>query len=128
MSKTRGITVFFDGACPLCRREIAHYRRRDLAGRLTFLDIAEDPGPLSELGISQADALAALHVRDQDGRIFAGVAGFLAIWDALPRWRLLAATVRRVPGLEALARIIYRQVARHRTRLVGTLCGTRRCR
>lgn len=128
MPKSPSITVFFDGACPLCRREIDAYRRCDRAGRLAFVDIADDPGPLAELGISQAQALAALHVRDRDGRVAVGVKGFLMIWDALPRWRLLATSVRRVPGLEAIARLAYAQIARHRTRLAGALCGTRRCR
>jgi len=36
------LTVYFDGACPLCRREIAHYRSRDRAARIAFLDIAAD--------------------------------------------------------------------------------------
>ena len=34
------LTVFFDGACPICSREIAHYRRRDSEGRLRLVDIA----------------------------------------------------------------------------------------
>ena len=28
--------VFYDGGCPLCRREIAHYRRIDSAERLVL--------------------------------------------------------------------------------------------
>ena len=30
--------VFYDGGCPLCRREIAHYRRIDSTGSLRWVD------------------------------------------------------------------------------------------
>ena len=32
--------VFYDGACPLCSREIAHYRRRQDSDDLLWLDIS----------------------------------------------------------------------------------------
>lgn len=39
-------TVFFDGGCPMCRREIAHYQRLDAAGRIRWLArvVAAVPG------------------------------------------------------------------------------------
>ena len=36
--------VFYDGGCPLCRREIAHYRRIDSAERLRWVDALNEPG------------------------------------------------------------------------------------
>jgi predicted DCC family thiol-disulfide oxidoreductase YuxK len=35
------LTVFHDGACPLCRREIALMRRLDRRGRIEFVDVAD---------------------------------------------------------------------------------------
>jgi predicted DCC family thiol-disulfide oxidoreductase YuxK len=127
MPTTPDLTIYFDGACPLCAREIAHYLRRDRAGRLAARDIAADPAPLAPLGITQAAAIAALHVRHADGRMARGAAAFVAIWERLPRWRWLAATLRRVPGALALAEAVYRLVARHRVRVVRVLCGDGRC-
>jgi predicted DCC family thiol-disulfide oxidoreductase YuxK len=121
------ITIFYDGSCPLCRREIAHYLRRDRAGRLEALDIAADPAPLAPLGISPRDAMAALHVRDAAGRILIGAAAFLAIWDMLPRWRLLARAIRAVPGAPPLLEMAYRFVAPRRARVAAALCGSERC-
>jgi predicted DCC family thiol-disulfide oxidoreductase YuxK len=56
------LTVYYDGACPLCRVEIAHYRRQQGADALRFVDVAEPAacGP----GLSHAQALAHFHVRD----------------------------------------------------------------
>ncbi|MEZ6044946.1 MAG: DCC1-like thiol-disulfide oxidoreductase family protein [Planctomycetaceae bacterium] len=34
------LDVFFDGECPLCRREIEMIRSRDKSGKLGFVDIA----------------------------------------------------------------------------------------
>ncbi len=53
------LTVLYDGACPLCRREIAHVQRlsqRQGDGALCFLDVsaAAAGGPMSAPGRSQA--------------------------------------------------------------------------
>ena len=111
MASASDLTIFFDGACPLCRREIAHYLARDTARRLAAVDIVQDTGPL----------------QDGEGRVLTGAAAFLAIWDRLPRWRLLARTIRAVPGAAALLERAYRVVAPRRTRIVAALCGDGRC-
>jgi predicted DCC family thiol-disulfide oxidoreductase YuxK len=41
----RMLTVWFDGGCPLCRREIALMRRLDRRGRIDFVDVADDAAP-----------------------------------------------------------------------------------
>jgi hypothetical protein len=64
MPTTPELTIFFDGACPLCRREIAHYLRRDRSGRLAALDIAADPAPLAILGVTQRARVTAFFFRD----------------------------------------------------------------
>jgi len=38
--------VFYDGGCPLCRREIAHYRRIDGDRQLCWIDIHAQPETL----------------------------------------------------------------------------------
>ena len=85
------VTVWYDGACPLCVREIALMRRLDKAKRLHFID-ADDPGAVCP--VDRKLALSRLHARE-DGRLLSGAAAFAAMWRVIPqlRWLGLAAQV-----------------------------------
>ncbi|NBX07903.1 MAG: DUF393 domain-containing protein [Proteobacteria bacterium] len=61
------VTVYFDGKCGLCAKEIRYYQKIAPAGIFSWCDIAHDPSLLAPLGISQADALRWLHTRDGAG-------------------------------------------------------------
>lgn len=87
--------VFYDAACPLCRREIAAYRRMDGLAEVAWRDVA-DPATAIE-GLDRAAALARLHVRREDGQIVSGAAAFLAVWRRSPRLRPLAVLLDRQP-------------------------------
>jgi len=107
--------VFYDGNCPLCRREIAHYRRVDSANRLHWIDAANDPGSLTRHGLSLEQAMAELHVLDGAGRWQLGVDAFPVIWQHLPAYRWLAKLVT-VLGLRRPLGFIYRHFAAWRNR------------
>jgi predicted DCC family thiol-disulfide oxidoreductase YuxK len=86
--------VFYDGDCPLCRREIAHYRRLDSEARLCWIDAAADTEALARHGLSLQAAMAELHVLDTAGRWQRGVDAFLVIWQHLPGYRWLGRLIR----------------------------------
>lgn len=90
VAKASACTVYYDGACPLCRREISFYRRRKGAEAVSWVDVAEDDAP-KDLGpgLDAETAMARFHVRDVDGRLYSGAAGFAALWSTLPQWRSL---------------------------------------
>ena len=97
-------TVYFDGSCPLCSIEIAHYQTCLGAQEIAFVDVS-DAGASMAADLDRAQAMARFHVRLPDGSLQSGAAGFVALWSALPRWRWLArlAGHRRVlPVLERL--------------------------
>lgn len=107
------LTVYYDGACPLCRREIALYRSQPGAEQLCWVDAAHcEPQALGP-GLDRDSALARLHVRDAQGRLVSGARGFLALWQGLPRWAWLGRLLDRGP-LPALLERGYRLFLRLR--------------
>ena len=107
------LTVYYDGKCGLCRREIEYYKRVAPADRFVWFDIATDPGTLADLNISQADALRRLHAYDSLGNIYVGVAAFIAIWQVLDYWRYLAMIIN-LPLLRPVAAFAYDRFADYR--------------
>lgn len=74
------LEVWYDGACPLCRREIALMRRLDRARRIAFIDLA---GEATTCPADRATLLARLHARE-NGQLLSGAAAFAAMWRAIP--------------------------------------------
>ncbi|MBI1261308.1 MAG: DUF393 domain-containing protein [Rhizobiales bacterium] len=99
-------TVFFDGACPLCRAEIGHYRATDADGALCFIDVSADGENLPD-GLSRPQAMQRFHVLAADGTLLSGAAAFVEVWRRLPRWRR-AAQFASLPGVMMLLEYSYR--------------------
>lgn len=85
--------VFYDGDCPLCKKEIGHYMGIDQNKSVHWVDISTDKILLTHYGISFASAMKKLHVIDINNQIRIGVDAFLTIWLRLPYYRYLAKTV-----------------------------------
>ena len=100
------LTVYYDGACPLCSIEIAHYKRQKGSEALTFVDASDPDSDLGE-GLTQEAAMRRFHVRDDTGTLVSGAKGFTRIWQVLPRWRPVA-FVARLPGITPLLELAYR--------------------
>ena len=121
------VVVVFDGACPLCSREIAHYRRRIGAQDVCWVDAAHDLDALAELGLTQVQALARFHVRDTDGRWQTGAHGFVLLWSQLRPYHLLAGVIRglRLSGLLEWAYKVFLRW-RNRRQCDADSCGASR--
>jgi predicted DCC family thiol-disulfide oxidoreductase YuxK len=98
-------TVIYNGACPVCSREIGVYRAR-AEGPVSFVDLND--ADLGVFGLTRDDAARRLHVVE-DGRLLAGVDAFRALWRATPGFRWLAAVVG-LPGVRQVAGTIYERV------------------
>lgn len=100
------LTVLYDGACPLCRREIAMYRGLSPDQPLAFVDVSDASAGLPP-GADRARLLARFHVLRADGSLADGARGFVALWAVLPGWRWLA-RLAAVPGVTPLMEVAYR--------------------
>ena len=65
------LTVFFDGSCPLCQREIGFYRSRKGAEAITWVDVSAPASPLHG-DLSCEAAMRRFHIRDRDGNLLDG--------------------------------------------------------
>lgn len=93
------VKVWFDGACPMCKREIALMRRLDKNNAIEFVDVADDADPACP--IDQSQLLERFHAQE-GGRIVNGAAAFAAMWRAIPSMRWLGLMARNGVVLRAL--------------------------
>ncbi|TQV74344.1 thiol-disulfide oxidoreductase DCC family protein [Denitrobaculum tricleocarpae] len=92
------VTVFYDGACPLCAREIGFYRERAGAEAVTWLDVSAVEDSEIIPGLSKDQALARFHVLAPEGQLHSGGAAFAQLWQALPGFRLLGRIGQTAPA------------------------------
>ena len=109
-ANSESLTVLFDGACPLCRREIAHVKglaERQGDSGLCFVDISRETEGDALSDAERAALLARFHVQRADGSRLDGAAAFVAMWRRLPGWRWLA-KLAGLPGALPLLELAYR--------------------
>lgn len=105
-SDRQSLTVYFDGACPLCRAEIDHYRGQEGAGTICFLDVSRSEEALAA-DLTKQQAMKRFHVRRNDGLLLSGATAFVAVWSTLPRWQR-AARLAALPGVLTILEVAYR--------------------
>ena len=97
--------MWYDGDCPLCRREIALYRGLQANGSVCYLDV--NAADLVMPADVPRDALVArFHVQAASGELHSGAPAFFVLWSALPGWRWLA-QLGRLPGAVWLTEHLY---------------------
>lgn len=70
------LTLFYDGACPLCQAEILFLSGRNHANLLEFIDINSEKYDALKVGVSCEQALAAMYGQYADGTLINGPAVF----------------------------------------------------
>jgi len=91
MTDKQTLTVFYDGSCPLCSREIALYQRQRGAETICWLNVADqDLNEGLPEGISRDQLMQRFHVQSANGNVQTGGDAFLQLWASLPNFRLLA--------------------------------------
>ena len=114
------VTVYFDGAFPICRFEIGQYQRCAGSENIAFIDVAAENIPDLGEGLDRPTALARFHVRRADGSLVSGAEGFAMVWQTLPSFRLLG-RVAVWPPLLRLMEAAYRGILPIRAWISGLL-------
>ena len=107
------LTVWFDGGCPLCRREILLIKKLDRRRAIHFEDVdrADAVCPLD-----RAELLSRFHAQERGQPVVSGAAAFAAMWRAIPLLRPFGELARLPPVLCALE-FVYRRFLIIRPRL-----------
>ena len=98
------VIVWYDGACPMCMREIALMRRLDVRRSIDFLDIA----PADAVCPLDRQLMLARFHASEDGVIQSGAAAFAAMWRAIPFLKPLGFIARNRLVLGLLERLYTR--------------------
>jgi predicted DCC family thiol-disulfide oxidoreductase YuxK len=110
-------TLIYDGDCGICTT-LAGFVRRRL--RPDAEVAASQELDLHRYGVTAAECAEALQYVTADGRVYAAQEAVARLLLASrPVWRP-AGYVLRAPGVDALAGVVYRWVARNRHRLPGS--------
>ncbi len=100
-------TIYYDGLCQLCSREIALFRRRVTDGTLAYVDISEPEFDPARDALDPVQIHKHMHVRnEQTGQMLTGVEALLAMWECVPGFRWLA-RFTRIPGIRQLSTVGY---------------------
>lgn len=108
------VRVFYDGACPSCRRDRRQYEK--LAGRaadqVEWVDITGRDEELKARGIDPAMALKELHVEDQQGRIHSELDAYIVLMSRVPLLKPVAWLIGLPVIRPVLSRIYHRMVTK----------------
>ncbi|XKE46539.1 DUF393 domain-containing protein [Halomonas organivorans] len=120
MSDPPTLKVYYDAACPVCRRERRRYER--LAGReaVEWIDVTRHADRLRERGIEPREALLSLHVEDEGGELHDGLDAYILLMRRVPLLRPLAWLIG-LPGLKPALAGWYRRWVRRRLARQGRL-------
>lgn len=112
------VEVFFDGACPVCSREIDMLRALDgKRNAIQFTDISAPGFDPSAYGKTMPELMGSIQGRDKSREWISGVEVFRQLYAAVGLGWLVALT--RLPGVRNVLDVAYSVFAKYRLRLTG---------
>ena len=128
---TAKLTIFFDGGCPLCKREVDFLQSRNQKGYLSFIDINTSDFYLDlKYEITYKQAMERIHALKKDGSIIKDIKVFQEAYSLSSLGWIYAPT--KLPIIDKLIAFVYRLWAKYRLRLtfrpsIEKLCATKGC-
>lgn len=118
------LTIFYDGTCPLCRKEMDALRLYDEGEQLVLVDINSDAFS-AHPDIDPQKAMTILHAKDDTGSVLLGLDVTAAAWKAVGKKPWVQCL--RWPVIRWFADWSYILFANNRYRLSWLLTGQARC-
>ena len=95
--RSKALTVYYDGGCPICAREVGMYQSLRGAESIKWVNLNKLPDGEIAPGVTKKNALTRFHAVDYKGNIHVGGAAFAELWCMLPKFRILGALCTRWP-------------------------------
>ena len=124
------LTIFFDGGCPLCKREVDFMSSRNQKGFLRFIDINSSDFSSDKYGITYKQAMERIHALKSNGSIIRDVNVFQEAYNLIGLGWIYAPT--KLPIIDKVIALIYGVWAKYRLKItlrppIEKLCIDRDC-
>lgn len=117
-------TIFYDGACPLCAKEMNQLKRRNTEDQLVFVDIMQSSFSEEYPGLDWQALNDRIHGMLDDGTMLIGLDATHKAWSLVGKGWLYAPL--RWPVIRFFADKAYLVFARNRYRISYWLTGKKR--
>tara|TARA_B100001287_G_C22284738_1_gene345474 strand:+ start:63 stop:416 length:354 start_codon:yes stop_codon:yes gene_type:complete len=101
------IKVLFNDSCPICSKEINHYKSLD--NNINWIDINDLNVACKISGKNHRELLRRLHVI-KDDKIYSGVKAFIIMWLNIPKYIWIAKIVS-LPIIYHISVVLYEIIA-----------------
>ena len=128
---TPKLTIFFDGGCPLCKREVDFLQSKNQEGALSFIDINTSDFYLDlRYGITYKQAMERIHALKSDGSVIKDIKVFQEAYTLIGLGWIYAPT--KFPIFDKFIEFIYGIWAKYRLKLtfrpsIEKLCTEKGC-
>ena len=103
---SKSLTVFFDGSCPICSKEVNFYKMRAGADELSWVDVSDEEISIPIQTRSREELMARFHVLSSSGELVSGGAAFAELWASLPAFKIFG-KIFKLPILSYLIDVGY---------------------
>ncbi len=118
-SKTN-LELLYDGACPICKREICILQKKDNQSKIKFIDISsKEFSPIEHNNIDYNTAMSQIHAIDGKGDLLVGIPAFAAIYARCQL--LVSSTLLRIPFIKSFLKPLYKLFAKKRLWMTGRM-------
>lgn len=117
------LTIFYDGFCPLCIKEMHHIRAQDKANKICLINLQVESSLMPYPELDKEKAMKVLLGKRKDGTYIEGLDVTHMAWSLLGKGHLTC--ILRVPFLRIIFDGVYQVFAKHRYTFSYWITGQR---